>query len=274
MMNFTLTAAFILCSLSWISVSVSGSQTVEAQPGDEVTLMCANISTYDSVMFWFRLVNRTKISCISVKIRFNSNATLCQGFKGGKFEMRSNMSTVFLQIKQVDLSDSGQYFCGFYNRGHPMFSVIYLNIKDSEGISNLMSVILGALTVFLVMVIVALVVKSRKLQNDVVVLFSRERHGLVLSCAIVPMIFHTRAACHFCISGSSCISCSSCSSSQVPRLSAQKEEGPTTRGLVYAADGNPGGTQDGAAAEDTARDGRVLKVRANGGRPSAQSARG
>ncbi|XP_070849926.1 uncharacterized protein [Chaetodon trifascialis] len=187
MMNFTLTAAFILC---WISVSASESQTVEAQPGEEVTLMCSNISKYDGVMFWFRLVNRNQISCIFVLYNSKSNATLCDGYQSGKFEMRSNTSTVFLQIKQVDLSDSGQYFCGFYNSGRPLFSVIYLNIEDdSEGISKLMSVILGALTVFLVMVIVALVVKSRKRQNGwIIVSFCQPQTVEVLSGQEVTLV--------------------------------------------------------------------------------------
>ncbi|XP_044039089.1 uncharacterized protein LOC122869822 isoform X3 [Siniperca chuatsi] len=133
MMNFTLITAFILCSLSWISVSVSESQTVEVQSGEEVTLLCSNISKYDTVTFWFRLVQRTKISCISVMIRSNSNASACDGYKNGSDEPHDDVDS---KCK-----------------------------KESDGIAKLTSVILGGLTVFLVMVIIGLVVKNRKLQT-------------------------------------------------------------------------------------------------------------
>ncbi|XP_038587614.1 uncharacterized protein LOC119912475 [Micropterus salmoides] len=182
MMNFTLITAFILCSLSWISVSVSESQTVAVQSGEDVTLLCSNISKYEGVTFWIRLVQRTSISCVSVMITPKSQATFCDGYQDGRFEMSSNISAVFLKIKQVGLSDSGLYICGFYVDGHPSFSVIHLDIKDSDeshddvdskcekegdGITNPMSVILGGLTVFFVTVIIGLVVKVKKLQTAV-----------------------------------------------------------------------------------------------------------
>ncbi|XP_053199442.1 uncharacterized protein LOC128383876 [Scomber japonicus] len=180
MKRFTLTTAFLLCSLSWISVSVSESQTVEVQPGKEVTLLCSKISKSPIVTEWFRVVNRTKASCIASIYGSDRKVSLCDGFQNTKFEMTSNNSTVFLKITKVDLSDSGLYFCGFYIDTNTVIAdVIELHVqgngesedeahlktkKESDGI-NLMSVILGALTLLLTIIIIVLAVKIRKLQT-------------------------------------------------------------------------------------------------------------
>ncbi|XP_040887441.1 uncharacterized protein LOC121177258 [Toxotes jaculatrix] len=165
MISFTLITAFILCSLNWICVSVSETQTVEVQPGQEAKLL-TNISKKETVTFWFRLINRTRVSCISFMSRSNSKAEFCDGYDNGKFEMRFAGLFVFLKIKQVDFSDSGLYFCGFYHGGRPNFTVIDLKVKEeSDGTAKLMSVILAGLSVFLVMVIIGLFVQNRKLQT-------------------------------------------------------------------------------------------------------------
>ncbi|XP_037614600.1 uncharacterized protein LOC119481572 [Sebastes umbrosus] len=181
MKTFTLITALTLCSFSWISVSGSESQTVEVQSGEEVTLTCSNMSRVVSLTWWSRLVNRTKASCITFMYSANSDVKYCDGFQKLKYEMSSNISTLFLKIKDVDLSDSGLYFYGFISGGRPIFSVIRLNVEgkgsiethddvDSQcemsyGTAKLTSMILGGLTVFLVAVIIGLVVKVRKLQT-------------------------------------------------------------------------------------------------------------
>ncbi|XP_067436136.1 uncharacterized protein [Thunnus thynnus] len=167
MRSFILITALLLCSLSWITVSVSESQTVEVQPGEEVTLQCSNISRTQTHTFWSRLVNRTEISCISSMFGSDNDAEYCDGFQNGKFKMSSNVSTVSLKITQVDLSDSGLYFCGFYMDGPEVESdlSIFL-VEESEAITKLMSVILGGVTAFIVMVVIGLVVKIKKLQTE------------------------------------------------------------------------------------------------------------
>ncbi|XP_056225418.1 uncharacterized protein LOC130164612 [Seriola aureovittata] len=172
MMNLSLNTPLILCILSWISVSVSEFQTLRGRPGEEVTMLISNISKFDSVTFWFRQINKTKVRCISVMIKSDSAADFCDGYNNGNFEMRSNISNLFLKIKHVDLSDSGLYVCGFYNSGSPIFSVVDLHVegggevmnmgsKEAEGVTKLMNVILGVLTGFLV-IIIGLVLKFTK----------------------------------------------------------------------------------------------------------------
>ncbi|XP_071334120.1 uncharacterized protein [Trachinotus anak] len=169
MMNFNVVAA-LLCTCSWISVSVSVSEfhTLKVQSGEEVTLLCTNYSSTISHIFWFRLDNRPNISCISSMFSSDGNASFCDGFKNGKFNMTSNMTTLFLQIKSVDSSDSGLYFCGSkWENKTTIVSATYLKVQEeSVEPPTVMSVILGGLIIFLIIVVIVLVVKTRKLHAD------------------------------------------------------------------------------------------------------------
>ncbi|XP_050931602.1 uncharacterized protein LOC108882002 isoform X10 [Lates calcarifer] len=179
-MSFTIVTALLLSSFSWISISVSESQTVEVQSGEEATLLCSNFTTSPSQIIWFRLTNRTQPRCISSIYTATDPASLCSGVQEGKYEMRSNISTVFLKMKDVDSSDSGLYFCGYYISRHPVIvSATYLKVqgndephdvedskcKEESGVIKLTCVILGGLSVLLVMVIIGLVLQNRKLQT-------------------------------------------------------------------------------------------------------------
>ncbi|XP_069015276.1 uncharacterized protein [Embiotoca jacksoni] len=167
MRSFILMASLFLSSLSWISVSGSETQTVEVQPGEEVTLMCSKGSRHAIQTDWFRVVNRTKVSCISSMFGFNGPASYCDGFQNGKFEMSSNVTTVFLKIKRVDLSDYGLYFCGFYVKSQTVIAnATELRIPEKpKGMTDLLIMILGGLTVSLTLVVIVLAVKIRKLQT-------------------------------------------------------------------------------------------------------------
>uniref|UniRef100_A0A3Q3LEM7 Immunoglobulin domain-containing protein n=1 Tax=Mastacembelus armatus TaxID=205130 RepID=A0A3Q3LEM7_9TELE len=183
MRSFILIKAFLLCSYR------SESQTVQVQPGEEITPLCPNISTTPTQTDWLRLVNRTKSSCVSSLYESEGSPSFCHGFQNGKYEMSSNVSTVFLKIKHVDLSDSGLYFCGFYIKKHTVIAeVIELSIKtdckaiisildESDGRINLITVILGSLTVLLTIVIVGLAVKIRKLQTASHFLENKQNRG-------------------------------------------------------------------------------------------------
>lgn len=113
-----------------IAVSASEFYTQEVQPGEQVTLQCSNFSSFPIHMFWFKLVNRYNTSCISSMMSSDSKALLCDGFQDGTFEMTSNTSTLFLKIKNVDLSDSGLYFCGAKTDTYPnIVSATYLKVQ-------------------------------------------------------------------------------------------------------------------------------------------------
>ncbi|XP_071334065.1 T-cell surface glycoprotein CD8 beta chain-like [Trachinotus anak] len=162
-MIFTLTA-LLLSSLSGISVSASEFQTVEVQSGEEATLLCSNFTSSPSQIIWFRLVNRTQPRCISSMYNSITPASFCSGFENGKFEATSNISTVFLRVKHVDLSDSGLYFCGFFlNKYSVIVSATYLKVREEPcEVTNLVSVILSGVTIVLTKIIIGLVVKMKR----------------------------------------------------------------------------------------------------------------
>ncbi|XP_030286130.1 uncharacterized protein LOC115589431 [Sparus aurata] len=167
MSNFNVMKALLLCSLGWISVSGSDSQTVEVQTGDDVSLLCSNYTSSPTQIIWFSVVKRSQPHCVSHMFKATEPATLCDGFKSGKFETSSNISTLFLRIKQVDSSDSGLYFCGYSLNGAPVIvSGTYLEVQEViGGTTRLTGAILGSLTVVLVIVAICLAVKIKKLQK-------------------------------------------------------------------------------------------------------------
>nr|XP_004576092.2 uncharacterized protein LOC101471678 [Maylandia zebra] len=166
MVNFTLMPV-LFCTMSWISSSVTQFYTAEVQPGQEVTLKCSNISRYRSHIFWFKMASSPNASCISAMSSSDSNVSFCDGFKKSKFHMTSNTSVLFLEIKQVNSSDSALYFCGEKQTdGKTIISSgTYLKVQDvADGLTHeqMMTVILGNLIVFLLLVIVSLAVKIRR----------------------------------------------------------------------------------------------------------------
>lgn len=90
-------------------MSVSECQTVEVQSGEEVTLSCSNFSSSTTQIYWLRVVKRAEPRCIAFMFKPLEPAKFCDGFQNGKFEASSNISTLFLKIKQVEFSDSGLY---------------------------------------------------------------------------------------------------------------------------------------------------------------------
>uniref|UniRef100_A0A3Q2VEZ1 Ig-like domain-containing protein n=1 Tax=Haplochromis burtoni TaxID=8153 RepID=A0A3Q2VEZ1_HAPBU len=160
-----------LVLLCWISVLAFKFHSVEVQPGEEVTLQCSNLSRLYIRLFWFRSTNRPNASRISSMFSPESNVTFYEGFQNGKFSMTSNTSVLFLEIKQVDSSDSGLYFCGELNEMFIVYGATNLKVQGKlDSSQNPSTMILGSLTVFLLLVIIGLIVKIRKCHTGIYLL--------------------------------------------------------------------------------------------------------
>ncbi|XP_039869881.1 uncharacterized protein LOC120722814 isoform X1 [Simochromis diagramma] len=180
MMNVIQALALSCFFSGWIAVSGSKFQTSEVQAGETITLQCHRIYTYDVTTFWFRLVNGTTANSIAFKQASSSNVNYNAAFQTGKFEMTKNISALFLKIKQVDVSDSALYFCGFLSEGRLNLSVMQLKVggtdepqddmdcisKQAHEVAKQTSVSLGVLSVFLLMVIIGLALQHGKSANE------------------------------------------------------------------------------------------------------------
>ncbi|XP_047448320.1 uncharacterized protein LOC125012410 isoform X2 [Mugil cephalus] len=192
-MNFTLITAFSLCSLCWFSVSGSQFKSMKIQSGQDVTLTCSSIDNYDTLIMWFRVVDRTSFSYIYTVYPSGQVATKNDQFPYGKYDTSSSNSSVSLTIKSVDSSDSGLYVCGIIRAQNLRLSGTHVMIdgtdesdgnmdskhksadqpdgnmdskcKQSDEMVKLVSVALGGLTVVLVMVIIGLVIQNLKLKK-------------------------------------------------------------------------------------------------------------
>ena len=101
---------------AWLVVSLPDSKTLEEEPRDNVTLSCTNVSSSPTAAFWMRGDNTSKPIMISSVFGSDSKTVeYMDGFKQGRFLLDSNLLFINLTIRQVEVSDSGWYFCLFYH---------------------------------------------------------------------------------------------------------------------------------------------------------------
>uniref|UniRef100_A0A3B3DTY5 Ig-like domain-containing protein n=1 Tax=Oryzias melastigma TaxID=30732 RepID=A0A3B3DTY5_ORYME len=172
-----------------ICVSLSEFAFVEVQHGGEVSLLCSNLSRFITNVFWFKMDQRSNATKITSMLTAESNATVQEEFRNGRFQMSSNSTHVSLNISEVNFSDSGLYFCGSYKSSLAViFDATFLQVEEVSRLPDLQTIILGSIIGFLVMVIVMLFmkIKSRRkapaerqlkkdLECDTVVSFRRNR---------------------------------------------------------------------------------------------------
>uniref|UniRef100_M4AB89 Ig-like domain-containing protein n=1 Tax=Xiphophorus maculatus TaxID=8083 RepID=M4AB89_XIPMA len=164
MMNFNLFGV-LLCMFSWTSTSVCQFHSVVVQPGGEVTLRCSNLSRVPVFLHWFKLAdgpNPTVIVSMSM-----SGWSGLNKIQLGRFTMTSNITDLFLNIRSVDFSDTGLYFCGTHTAGNPeIFSATHLKVDDvCDEVTNVSTPILSAVTICLVIFIICLAAKIWILQR-------------------------------------------------------------------------------------------------------------
>ncbi|XP_019898875.2 uncharacterized protein LOC109615045 [Esox lucius] len=122
----------LLFGMSLFPVLFFQSQTVVVLRGESVTLLCSNISTVVGHVAWFKQVNRSEPVCISTMYSSHSS-TVDYYLKNRHFKMYSNNTTIFLEITNLEIADSGLYFCGVFTNTKYMVFVraTFLNVQGS-----------------------------------------------------------------------------------------------------------------------------------------------
>uniref|UniRef100_A0A4W5JMX7 Ig-like domain-containing protein n=1 Tax=Hucho hucho TaxID=62062 RepID=A0A4W5JMX7_9TELE len=93
-------------------MSVSPPPLMEVHSGENVTLQCINVLKTPGKVSWFKQVNSSEPLCITSMWSSMPNVHHYNGFQVKRMKMFTTNGTIFLKITEVDVADSGLYFCG------------------------------------------------------------------------------------------------------------------------------------------------------------------
>ncbi|XP_029607979.1 uncharacterized protein LOC115193421 [Salmo trutta] len=163
-------------------VCVSRPPLMVVHSGENVTLQCINVLKTPGHVGWFKQVNGSEPLGITSMWSSLPTVHYQNGFQVKHMKMSMTNITIFLTITEVDVADSGLYFCGmsdnyfiFTNatvlkvQGHKDYDKDPTEHYDEEEDGTvklfLLVVILGVLTAVLLIIILILVLKVRRDAN-------------------------------------------------------------------------------------------------------------
>ncbi|XP_051757426.1 novel immune-type receptor 7b [Ctenopharyngodon idella] len=123
-MNLSATHPLMLFLIGIIFVkrtSVTLVKTVNS--GTTVSFLCPNILTEPSYIAWFKQINVSLPLCIVTQFVGDKPGDIIylNGFKKDHIEMSANNACSSLKIVNVDVSDSGFYYCGSFLTNYMKF---------------------------------------------------------------------------------------------------------------------------------------------------------
>lgn len=91
--------------------------------GTTVSFLCPNILTEPSYIAWFKQINGSLPLCIVTQFVGDKSGDIIylNGFKKDHIEMSANKTFSSLKIVNVDVSDSGFYYCGSFLTNYMKF---------------------------------------------------------------------------------------------------------------------------------------------------------
>ncbi len=99
------------------AVKASQIENLSAQPGENVTIWCQHNTNVGKNIHWFKQTkNSVPIAIVYMMVTYQLEelkATYLNDFQQDRLLMSLNTANTSLKMLNVDVSDSGLYFCGW-----------------------------------------------------------------------------------------------------------------------------------------------------------------
>uniref|UniRef100_A0AAR2KLQ7 Ig-like domain-containing protein n=1 Tax=Pygocentrus nattereri TaxID=42514 RepID=A0AAR2KLQ7_PYGNA len=153
----------LLCVLS-VSLSSQAGLTVEAEPGDDVTLWCEHSLTRADYLYWLKQTNNSVPVYIACKFYTLSSSDPCYFIpESERSVMRVNSTFSSLTITAVTPSDSGLYYCSIQGGQQMIFSTTtYLQIKVDCIVFLMLAAMFPAVTVILLILLIVQCIRKQQ----------------------------------------------------------------------------------------------------------------
>uniref|UniRef100_A0A4W5P2Q6 Immunoglobulin domain-containing protein n=1 Tax=Hucho hucho TaxID=62062 RepID=A0A4W5P2Q6_9TELE len=143
-------------------------------PGYNVTFQCTDVNGAPGHVGWFLQVNGSEPLCIASMYSSDPTVQHHNGFQPSHMEMLISHRIIFLKITEVDVADSGHYFCGMFDK-----YIIFTNATALKVQGNLFNNLSPENT------------SVADLQMRILVLLSIIRTGVLLCCLTIFIIIYT-----------------------------------------------------------------------------------
>uniref|UniRef100_A0A8C1WYC9 Ig-like domain-containing protein n=1 Tax=Cyprinus carpio TaxID=7962 RepID=A0A8C1WYC9_CYPCA len=126
-------SALVICGTGFFAAKASQSTNITAQPGDNVIIWCQHTSEIGNNIHWFKQSNSAvplSIVYMMLPYELEVKATYLNGFQPDRLVMSLNSKNTSLRISNVNISDSGLYYCGWQNWVMTFGDGTHLDIKE------------------------------------------------------------------------------------------------------------------------------------------------